>query len=199
MNEITSLPRALAVAILCLLGTAAEAQPPPTPPTWTWTADANVFVGFNHQKRLFANFAAWESQNWFMGAGQRPLGTGEMTIHGMLSLEPFTIGKLVYAGGLNISAGGSPQLFQTGESFEGVPLVNYQHPHDLIMGAGVTYRITRSRTSYYLGADLVGSPTLGPTMSCARSSGNCSPTWRCPRTTRPSGGRPRRPSCARSG
>ena len=177
MNETTSLPRALAVTILCLIGATAEAQQPPapSPSAWTWTADANVFVGFNHQTRLFADFAAWESQNWFMGTGDRDLGPGRLTILGMASLEPFTVGKLVYAGGLKISAGGSPQLFQTGESFEGVPLVNYQHPHDLIMGAGATYRIVRPNVAYYVGADLVGSPTLGPTPFMHRPSARNNP------------------------
>ena len=43
---------------------------------WTWTTDANVFVGYNYQQRLFADFAAWESQNWFMLAGSRAFGAG---------------------------------------------------------------------------------------------------------------------------
>jgi hypothetical protein len=105
----------LALAALGLLARPAEAQQAAT--AWTWSGDANVFVGFNYQQRLFADFSAWESQNWFMGAGERPLGAGTLTVQGMLSLEPFTVGKLVYAGGRHIPAGGSPQLFQTGESY----------------------------------------------------------------------------------
>jgi hypothetical protein len=62
------------------------------------------------------------------------VGPRALIVTGMLSLEPFTIGKLVYAGGARVEAGGSPQLFQTGESWQNAPLVNYQHPHDLIMG-----------------------------------------------------------------
>lgn len=180
-----SLPRALGVVAICLIGAAAEAQAPPAGPDhatidsdasgWSWTGDANAFAGFNYQKRLFADFSAWESQNWFMGAGARSLGAGRLTIQGMLSLEPLTIGKLVYAGGANIGAGGSPQLFQTGESYQGVPLVNYQHPHDLIMGLGATYRINRPRVAYVVGADLVGSPTLGPTPFMHRNSARDNP------------------------
>ena len=41
----------------------------------------------------------------------------------MLSLEAFTM-----------EGQGSPQLFQTGESYNRNPLVNYQHPHDFLMG-----------------------------------------------------------------
>ena len=143
---------------------------------WTWTGDGNVFAGFNYQRRLFADFSAWESQNWFMGQGERTAGRGRLVLQAMLSLEPFTIGKLVYVGGQNVVAGGSPQLFQTGESFQGAPLVNYQHPHDFVMGLGATYRLpVTERVTYLFGADVVGSPTLGPTAFMHRESARDNP------------------------
>jgi hypothetical protein len=75
-----------------------------------------------------------------------------------------------------MDAAGSPQLFQTGESYRGIPLVNRQHPHDALMGLGVTYRLVRSEsTTYTFGADLVGSPTLGPTAFMHRESGRSNP------------------------
>ena len=44
----------------------------------------------------------------------------------MLSLEALTLRDI-----------GSPQVFQTGETFGGrAPLIDYQHPHDLFMGLG---------------------------------------------------------------
>src|SRR4051794_33632932 len=89
-------------------------------PGWTWSGYANVFVGFNYQQRRFLDEKVWESQNWFMGMGQRAVGRGALTIESMLSLEPFTI-----------HGQGSPQLFQTGEVYRHVPIVHYQHPHDL--------------------------------------------------------------------
>ena len=154
---------------------------------WEWTTDANVFFGYNYQKRLFADFSAVDSQNWFMLAGDHSLGRGRLTVHGMLSLEPYTVGWLVYAGNppervipasgspIGSPIGGSPQLFQTGESYQNVPLVNVQHPHDLLMGLGVTYRIQQSRVAYVFGADLVGSPTLGPTAFMHRESARDNP------------------------
>jgi hypothetical protein len=155
---------------------------------WTWTTDANIFAGYNYQQRLFADFAAIESQNWFMVAGSRALGPGRLTVSGMLSLEPLTIGRLVYAGdggmarvyassptGERVPFGGSPQLFQTGESYQQVPFTNVQHPHDLVMGLGATYRIERANTAYVFGADLVGSPTLGPTPFMHRESARDNP------------------------
>jgi hypothetical protein len=168
-----SLTRALAGAVLGLLSARAGAQE--AAPAWTWTGDANVIAGYNYQKRQFANFSAWESQNWWMGTGARPIAAGTLTIAGMMSLEPLTVGKLVYAGGLNVHGGGSPQLFQTGESYQGAPLVNYQHPHDLLMGLGATYRLPTSRVTYIVGADLVGSPTLGPTPFMHRNSARDNP------------------------
>ena len=181
-----SAPRTLVAVVICLFAAAAEGQEPQPasdpratgsdPSIWSWTGDANVFVGFNYQKRLFASFSAWESQNWFMGEGSRSLGAGRLAIQGMLSLEPFTVGRLLYSGGTRLPAsGGSPQLFQTGESYQGVPLVNYQHPHDLIMGLGATYRIAAGRATYVVGADLVGSPTLGPTPYMHRNSARDNP------------------------
>jgi hypothetical protein len=161
---------------------------PPPGDGWNWTTDANVFVGYNYQQRLFADFAAIESQNWFMLAGSRKVGPGRLTVTGMMSLEPLTIGRFVYAGdggmervyassptGQRVSFGGSPQLFQTGESYQGVPFVNVQHPHDLVMGLGATYRIVQPNVAYVFGADLVGSPTLGPTPFMHRESARDNP------------------------
>jgi len=143
---------------------------------WSWSTDANVFVGFNLQQRKFADFASWESQNWMMVTGEHTLGAGRLIVHGMFSLEPLTVGRYVYAvNGQTIHAGGSPELFQTGESYQGTPLVNYQHPHDLFSGLGATYKIDGPRVSYTFGADLVGEPTLGPTAFMHRESGRDNP------------------------
>jgi hypothetical protein len=67
--------------------------------TWTWSTDASVIAGYNYQDRKFADFWAWESQNWIMAMGQRQVGSGTLMLNGMFSLEPWTIGRLVYAHG----------------------------------------------------------------------------------------------------
>jgi hypothetical protein len=126
---------------------------------WHWTGDANVFVGFNYQMREFRDFHAWESQNWLMGEGTHPLARGTFRLMTMASLEPFTLKKI-----------GSPQVFQTGETFRGAPLIDYQHPHDLFMALGADYARTAGAVSYAVGADIVGSPTLGPTAFMHRPS-----------------------------
>ncbi len=135
---------------------AAAAQDAPaassaTAPAWQWTADANAFFGFNHQDRKFRDFSTWESQNWMMAGAERRTAADRVRLSGMLSLEAFTLRDI-----------GSPQVFQTGETFRNAPLIDYQHPHDLIMGLGGDYQRAAGRMTVLVGADVVGSPTLGP-------------------------------------
>lgn len=142
-----------------------HADAAPDSPAWTWATDTNVIFGYNYQQRQFADFWAWESQNWTMLSGQRPLGVGKLTLSGMLSLEPFTMAGI-----------GSPQAFQTGESYQGSPLINYQHPHDLIMGLGAIYRFAAGPVNYTIEADVVGSPALGPVAFMHRDSARDNPS-----------------------
>jgi hypothetical protein len=132
--------------------------------SWEWMPDANVFFGLNYQNRKFTDFAAWESQNWLMLMGRRALGGGELALSGMLSLEPFTLKKL-----------GSPQVFQTGEMFRGGPIIDYQHPHDLLMEFGARYRMQRNALGIEIEGDLVGAPALGPTPFMHRASARDNP------------------------
>ena len=155
--------RLIAVLSCACLASAARAQDTPAS-AWSWSADGNVFVGYNYQARLFADAYAVESQNWLMGSGDRPLGNGRLVLRTMISLEPFTIPK-----------GGPPQLFQTGETYQQAPLVNHQHPHDLVMEMGATYRWNRPEATYVFGADLVGAPTLGPPIFMHRDSARDNP------------------------
>src|SRR5207247_10668586 len=60
--------------------------------------------------------------NWAMAAASRPLGGGQLQLRAMLSAEPWTIGSRGY-----------PLLVQSGASYQGAPLHDRQHPHDLIM------------------------------------------------------------------
>jgi hypothetical protein len=159
------------VVLVAMFASVARAQnhadhqmPPASSPAWQWTWDGTVFAGFNYQRRRFTDFDAWESQNWFMLHGQRRGERDTFRLHGMASLEPFTVADI-----------GSPQVFQAGETFGGVPLVDYQHPHDLIMGAGVTWERAFSGRRLTIGADLVGEPTLGPAAFMHRESGRDNP------------------------
>jgi hypothetical protein len=146
--------------VLLVPGAAAAQQTAePAAPRWTWTTDGRVFVGFNYQRRKFTDFSEWESQNWVTANGERPLASGILRLHSMFSFEPFTMRDI-----------GSPQVFQTGETFKGSPLIDYQHPHDLVMGLGAEYRRTVGAIAIVAAGDLVGSPTLGPPVFMHRPS-----------------------------
>jgi hypothetical protein len=161
--RIFSLACVIAAFGLCLAPAGAFAQDTPSP-TWAWSADGNLFVGYNYQLRKFTDIDAWESQNWLMGSGERLLGSGRLIVSTMISLEPFTMPKE-----------GSPELFQTGESYQRIPLVNFQHPHDLVMELGATYRFVKPRITYIFGADVVGPATLGPPVFMHRESARNNP------------------------
>ncbi|MGH9346245.1 MAG: hypothetical protein ACRD26_03155 [Vicinamibacterales bacterium] len=163
--------RRLAVVAWCLLAfkTAAGAQEhsahqTPATPAWQWSWDGTVFAGFNYQYRRFTDFYAWESQNWLMLHGERRSGRDTWRLHAMTSLEAFTLQDI-----------GSPQVFQTGETFQGVPLVDYQHPHDLVMGLGATWQRGLGAMALVIGADLVGQATLGPDVFMHRESARDNP------------------------
>ena len=126
---------------------------------WQWSADGSAFFGFNYQYRKFRDASAWESQNWLMAGGARRLGTGTFAASTMLSLETWTLKDI-----------GSPQAFQTGETFRRAPLIDYQHPHDLIMGLGATYRSPWRRVTWQLSGAVVGSPAFGPMPFMHRAS-----------------------------
>ena len=109
---------------------------------------------------------AWESTNWNMLHAQHDLWGGRLSLMLMNSLEPATMSKR-----------GSPQLFQEGETFEGQPLVDYQHPHDFFMNVSATYRHSLGAESgIWFQLAPVGEPALGPTAFMHRASAGENPT-----------------------
>lgn len=105
------------------------------------------------------------SQSMAMVMAQRPLGPGKLGVSAMLSLDP-AMGKTGY-----------PLLFETGETANGVtPLVDRQHPHDLLMELAATYSVPLGRDGAafaYVG--LPGEPALGPSAFMHRFSGMRNP------------------------
>jgi hypothetical protein len=156
---------AAAFAGVCLLTSVSlSAQDPQATAAWDWAASANVFFGYNYQQREFRDFSEWESQNWFMLGAERRTRRDRARLQAMFSLEAFTLEDV-----------GSPQVFQTGETFKNAPLIDYQHPHDLIMALGADYQVMAGRVRLAFGADLVGSPTLGPAPYMHRASASENP------------------------
>ena len=156
----------LVVFFLILLGavTPVRAQDPPhqhTPSNaWQWGLEGNAFVGYNYQLRKFTDFDEFESQNWLMTSLSKVFNGGSnVQLMGMFSLEPFTLQDI-----------GSPQVFQTGETFEGAPLIDYQHPHDLVMNLGGEYSHGFGATIVTVAAYVVGPAPLGPRVFMHRPS-----------------------------
>lgn len=104
-------------------------------------------------------------ESMFMAMAQRPLGEGTLGVRGMFSLDP-AMGKRGY-----------PLLFQTGETADGrTPLVDRQHPHDLLMELALSYSRKLSDHSSIFGyAGLPGEPALGPAAYMHRASGMDNP------------------------
>jgi hypothetical protein len=68
------------------------------------------------------------AESMLMAMAQRPFGKGTLGLRAMVSLDP-TIGKSGY-----------PLLLQTGETANGrTPLVDRQHPHDVLMELAASY------------------------------------------------------------
>jgi hypothetical protein len=101
------------------------------------------------------------SESMLMGMAQHQLGIGMLTLRTMLSLDAF-MGKSGY-----------PLLLQTGETADGAhPLVDRQHPHNLIMELAGTYSVPiRQDLSTFLYVGYPGEPALGPTTFMHRFSG----------------------------
>lgn len=100
------------------------------------------------------------STNWAMLSAIHSVGEGSVMLQSMFSLEPLTVTDRSY-----------PLLFQTGETAFGRPLVNAQHPHDLVMGLGIQYaRRVAPDTMLQLYYAPVGDPALGPVAFPHRAS-----------------------------
>ncbi|HEX6161888.1 MAG TPA: hypothetical protein VFZ31_00885 [Vicinamibacterales bacterium] len=162
------LPAAFTIAIL--LGvSSADAQDAAhqhsTSDVWQWGVEGNVFAGYNYQRREFTDFDAFESQNWLMASLSKTFSSGaNVGVIGMFSLEPFTLGDI-----------GSPQVFQTGETYYGAPLIDYQHPHDLIMNLGAQFSRPFNATTVSISAYAVGPAPIGPPVFMHRPSAILNP------------------------
>ena len=156
---------ALAVTLLLVFAPGAHAQDPahqhdPAPSPWQWGVDGVAFVGYNYQYRKFTDFDEFESQNWLMTTLAKSFSAAShLRFDAMWSLEPFTLRDV-----------GSPQVFQTGETFNGAPLIDYQHPHDLIMNLGAEFSRAVGASTVSIQGHAVGPAPYGPPVFMHRPS-----------------------------
>lgn len=101
------------------------------------------------------------STSMFMFMAQKDLEVGTLGFRSMISMDP------------QMGSGGYPLLFQTGETANGrTPLVDRQHPHNLIMELAATYSVPlAAKDSAFIYAGLAGEPALGPPSFMMRWSG----------------------------
>jgi hypothetical protein len=132
---------------------------------WMVMLHGDAKIGVNAQGGPLG-VTKFESQNWLMAMASRKVGRGTLDLRSMFSLEPLTL-----------SGPGSPQLFQTGESFQGQPIRNAQHPHDLFMTLSASYTVPLGeRGSWFAYFGLPGEPALGPVAFMHRASASENPS-----------------------
>jgi Heavy metal binding domain len=94
-----------------------------------------------------------DAPNWFMAMYSHPLGeSAQFGARLMMSLDPLTEGGRGY-----------PLLFQSGEEWNGEPLHDRQHPHDLFdeLSLSLSQKFDHDLSAYiYFGYP--GEPALGP-------------------------------------
>jgi len=132
---------------------------------WLLMFHYNVFVDVNHQGGP-RGVTKFESANWFMPMAYHKLGNGTLQLRAMFSAEPFTF-----------PPGGSPLLFQTGETYKGQPLIDKQHPHDLFMELSAQYTYPLGdRATWFTYFGYPGEPALGPVAFMHRASASENPS-----------------------
>ncbi len=132
---------------------------------WLLMFHYNIIGTINHQGGP-RGVTKLDSMNWFMPMAYRRVGAGTLQLRGMFSLEPFTF-----------PPGGSPLLFQTGESYKGQPLIDKQHPHDLFMELSAQYTVPIGERATWFGYfGYPGEPALGPVAFMHRASASENPS-----------------------
>ena len=132
---------------------------------WLLMFHYNLVAGVNRQGGP-RGVTKFESGNWFMPMAYHKVGKGTLQLRGMFSAEPFTF-----------PPGGSPLLFQTGETYKGQPLIDRQHPHDLFMELSAQYTLpVGERGTWFTYFGYPGEPALGPVAFPHRMSASENPS-----------------------
>ncbi len=126
---------------------------------WALMAHGVIFTDYNQQGGPRGEGKA-ESVNWAMLMQQHRLGSGTILFRQMLSAESLTSPHP-----------GFPELFQTGETYHGEPLVDHQHPHNVFSELSLLYTVPLSeKVSWELYGGPAAEPALGPVTYLHRAS-----------------------------
>jgi hypothetical protein len=126
---------------------------------WELMAHGVIFTDYNQQGGPRGEGKA-ESVNWGMLMEQHRLGRGTILLRQMFSAESLTSPHP-----------GFPELFQTGETYHGEPLVDHQHPHNVFAELSALYTLPLwEKVSWELYGGPAAEPALGPVTYIHRTS-----------------------------
>jgi len=126
---------------------------------WELMAHGAIFVDYNQQGGPRGAGKA-ESVNWGMLMEQHKLGRGTILFRQMFSAESLTSPHP-----------GFPEIFQTGETYHGEPLVDHQHPHNVFAELSALYTVPLTKKiSWELYGGPSAEPALGPVTYIHRTS-----------------------------
>ena len=131
---------------------------------WDVMFHGTIFLTYDQQGGPRGEGKA-ESVNYFMFMEQHRLGRGTLLLRQMLSAESLTSPHP-----------GFPELFQTGETYHGEPLVDHQHPHNVFAELAALYTVPiREKVSWLLYGGPSAEPALGPVTYLHRISASENP------------------------
>lgn len=134
------------------------------PGGWVFMQDGAAYALVNHQGGPRGG-NEMRLPNWWMGMASREVGGGSLTLTGMFSLDPATVGVRGYR-----------ELFQVGEGYDGAPVIDRQHPHDFWMQLSAAWRKPLgANAGVTLAGALAGEPALGPVAFMHRASAGAIP------------------------
>lgn len=126
---------------------------------WDLMAHGAIFADYNQQGGPRGGGKA-ESVNWGMVMEQHKLGAGTILFRQMFSAESLTSPHP-----------GFPELFQTGETYHGVGLVDHQHPHNVFAELSALYTLPLTKIiSWELYGGPSAEPAIGPVTYLHRAS-----------------------------
>ena len=130
------------------------------PGGWELMAHGVIFVDYNQQGGPRGGGGKAESVNVGMLMEQHRLGAGAILFRQMFSAESLTSPHP-----------GFPELFQTGETYHGEPLVDHQHPHNVFAELSALYLLPLTgKLSWELYGGPAAEPALGPVTYIHRAS-----------------------------
>jgi hypothetical protein len=126
---------------------------------WNLMAHGTIFIDYNQQGGPRGVGKA-ESVNYGMLMEQHKFGSGTILFREMFSAESLTSPHP-----------GFPELFQTGETYHGQPLVDHQHPHNVFAELAAYYSLPiTEKITWEIYGGPSAEPALGPVTYIHRAS-----------------------------